>query len=133
MVIVYRFDRFARSTRFLVNTLEEFRILGVQFVSVHESIDTATPIGKFAFNIFAAIAEFERELIRQRVRSGVAHARSRGVRLGRPPVPLDVVRIESMRKSGASWRKIGTALGVSHVQARRALQDAVTKSSEIDP
>ena len=88
VVIVYRFDRFARSTQQLVNALEEFKALGVQFISVHEAIDTTTPMGKFAFTVFAAIAEFEREIIRERVKSGVAHARARGMRLGRPTVDV---------------------------------------------
>ena len=89
VVMVYRFDRFARSTQHLVNALSEFQALGVQFVSVHESIDTTTPMGKFAFTVFAAIAEFERELIRERVKSGVAHARAKGMRLGRPRADVD--------------------------------------------
>ena len=63
-VIVYRFDRLSRSLRQLVNSLEEFRVLGIDFVSLHESVDTSTPNGRLVFGIFAAIAEFERELIR---------------------------------------------------------------------
>ena len=69
-VVVYRYDRFARSLRQLVNALEEFRSLGIDFVSLHEGVDTSTPNGRLVFGIFASIAEFERELIRERVRSG---------------------------------------------------------------
>jgi DNA invertase Pin-like site-specific DNA recombinase len=76
-VIVYRYDRFARSLRQLVNALEEFRSLGIEFISLHEGVDTSTPNGRLVFGIFASIAEFERELIRDRVRSGIAAARSR--------------------------------------------------------
>src|SRR5438477_1658855 len=83
-VIVYRYDRFARSLRQLVNALEEFRSLGIDFVSLHERVDTSTPNGRLIFGIFATIAEFERELIRDRVRSGIASARAKGKRLGRP-------------------------------------------------
>ena len=68
-VVVYRYDRFARSLRQLVNALEEFRTLGVDFISLHEGVDTSTPNGRLVFGIFASIAEFERELIRERVRS----------------------------------------------------------------
>lgn len=130
MVMVYRFDRFARSTQHLVNALNEFNALGVQFISVHEAIDTNTPMGKFAFHVFAAIAEFEREIIRERVKSGVAHARSQGIRLGRPRVDVDVEKIGLLRAQGLSWREIGKRVGVSHSQAVRAWQQAVTKSSE---
>ena len=83
-VVVYRYDRFARSLAQLVNALGEFDALGIQFVSLHERVDTSTPNGRLVFGIFASIAEFERELIRDRVRSGIAAARARGTRLGRP-------------------------------------------------
>jgi DNA invertase Pin-like site-specific DNA recombinase len=68
-VLVYRFDRFARSMRHLVTALDEFRSLGIDFVSLHEGIDTSTPNGRLIFGIFASIAEFEKELIRDRVKS----------------------------------------------------------------
>jgi DNA invertase Pin-like site-specific DNA recombinase len=73
-VVVYRYDRFARSLCQLVNALEEFRAMGIEFVSLHEGVDTSTPNGRLVFGIFASIAEFERELIRSRVRSGLASA-----------------------------------------------------------
>lgn len=82
-MLVYRYDRFARSLRQLVNALEEFRSLGVEFISLHEGVDTSTPNGRLVFGIFASIAEFERELIRDRVKSGMAAARLRGKRPGR--------------------------------------------------
>ena len=77
-VVVYRYDRFARSLRQLVNALEEFRALGIDFISLHEGVDTSTPNGRLVFGIFASIAEFERELIRDRVRSGLAAAKAKG-------------------------------------------------------
>src|SRR5580700_5172551 len=80
-VVVYRYDRFARSLRQLVNALCEFNELGIQFISLHEGVDTSTANGRLVFGIFASIAEFERELIRERVRSGIAVARARGKRL----------------------------------------------------
>src|SRR6266851_4968090 len=81
-VVVYRYDRFARSLRQLVNALEDFRSLGIDFISLHEGVDTSTPNGRLVFGIFASIAEFERELIRDRVRSGLAAAKAKGKRLG---------------------------------------------------
>jgi DNA invertase Pin-like site-specific DNA recombinase len=112
-VVVYRYDRFARSLRQLVNALEEFRSLGIEFISLHEGVDTSTPNGRLVFGIFASIAEFERELIRDRVKSGIAAARSKGKRLGRPRVSLDLARIASLRASGRSWPQIAKALGLS--------------------
>jgi DNA invertase Pin-like site-specific DNA recombinase len=120
-VVVYRYDRFARSLRQLVNALGEFDALGIHFVSLHEGVDTSTPNGRLVFGIFASIAEFERELIRSRVRSGLAAARARGKRLGRPRVPVDAQRISSLRKSGASWAAICRATGLSKGTAQRAL------------
>lgn len=85
-VIVYRYDRFARSLRQLVNALSEFNSLGIDFISLHEGVDTTTPNGRLVFGIFASISEFERELIGQRIRSGLDAARARGQRLGRVKV-----------------------------------------------
>ena len=120
-VVVYRYDRFARSLRQLVNALEEFRALGIDFISLHEGVDTSTPNGRLVFGIFASIAEFERELIRDRVRSGLAHAKSRGVRLGRPRRVVDSERIARLRAQGLSWAKITKATGVTRGTAQRAV------------
>src|SRR5690242_21823942 len=111
-VVVYRYDRFARSVRQLVNALEEFRSLGIDFVSLHEGVDTSTPNGRLVFGIFASIAEFERELIRDRVRSGLAAAKARGKKLGRPRVSPDASKIASLREAGRSWPQIAKQLGV---------------------
>jgi DNA invertase Pin-like site-specific DNA recombinase len=111
-VVVYRYDRFARSLRQLVNALEEFRALGIDFVSLHEGVDTSTPNGRLVFGIFASIAEFERELIRDRVRSGLAAAKAKGKRLGRPRVVVDAPRIVTLRRTGASWAEISVQLGI---------------------
>src|SRR5205085_7584896 len=119
-VVVYRYDRFARSLRQLVNALEEFRALGIDFISLHEGVDTSTPNGRLVFGIFASIAEFERELIRDRVRSGLASARSKGKRLGRPRADVNGAQIQRVRGSGASWRTVAGQLGISVRTARRA-------------
>lgn len=120
-VLVYRYDRFARSLRQLVNTLGEFEALGIHFISLHEGVDTSTPNGRLVFGIFASIAEFERELIRSRVRSGLAAARAKGKRLGRPRVIVDnPQKISALRKNGASWATICRQTGLSKGTAQRA-------------
>lgn len=119
-VVVYRYDRFARSLRQLVNALEEFRSLGIEFISLHEGVDTSTPNGRLEFGIFASIAEFERELIRDRVKSGIAAARSKGKILGRPRVNVDAAKIAALRASGASWNTITRQLGLSAGTVKRA-------------
>jgi DNA invertase Pin-like site-specific DNA recombinase len=120
-IVVYRYDRFARSLPQLVNALYEFRALGIDFVSLHEGVDTSTPNGRLIFGIFASIAEFERELIRDRVRSGLAHARAKGKRLGRPRVYADGHKIAELRALGSSWAEVCTALNLSKGTAQRAL------------
>jgi len=112
-VVVYRYDRFARSLRQLVNALAEFDALGIHFISLHEGVDTSTPNGRLVFGIFASIAEFERELIRDRVKSGIAAARSKGKKLGRPRVSVDAAKIAALRASGLSWPKIAAKIGAS--------------------
>jgi DNA invertase Pin-like site-specific DNA recombinase len=112
-VLVYRYDRFARSLRQLVNALCEFDALGIHFVSLHEGVDTSTPNGRLVFGIFASIAEFERELIRSRVRSGIAAARARGKRIGRPRVVVTDSQINALIGQGHSMMAIGKKLGIS--------------------
>lgn len=130
VVVVYRFDRFARSTKHLVDALEEFQGLGIQFVSLHENVDTTTAQGKLLFHIFAAIAEFERELTRERVRSGLANARAKGIKLGRPRsdarILANVEKIRALRASGETWEAVARQVGVSVASARRALREAVS-------
>lgn len=120
-VVVYRYDRFARSLRQLVNALEEFRGLGIDFVSLHEGVDTSTPNGRLVFGIFATIAEFERELIRDRVRSGIASARAKGKRLGRPRADFDVSRAQKLRSEGRSWRQIAQQMDVPVATLHRTI------------
>ena len=131
--MVYRFDRFARSTRHLVNALDEFRALGVQFISVHEAIDTTTPMGRLAFQIFAAIAEFERELIRERVRSGMAEAKAKGKHVGRPSRNLEQATIRQMRALGATWQAVAEALGVGESTCRKFMARQAEKGCAKPP
>lgn len=85
-VVVWKFDRFARSVSHLLRALETFRALGIEFVSLSEQVDTSTPIGKMVFTVLGAVAELERSLIVERVRAGMRNARAMGKRIGRPPL-----------------------------------------------
>jgi DNA invertase Pin-like site-specific DNA recombinase len=126
-VVVYRFDRFARSTRHLVNALAEFNALGIQFISMHEGIDTTTPNGRLVFGIFASIAEFERDLIRERVRSGIANRKAKGLRVGRKPVALDAAKVAGLRAQGLSIREIATELKCSRSLVHRTVSKTLPK------
>jgi DNA invertase Pin-like site-specific DNA recombinase len=122
VVVVWRFDRFARSVSHLLRALETFNALGIDFVSLCEQINTDTPTGKLVFTILGAVSEGERNLIAERVRAGLRNARAKGKTLGRPKKDVDVARIEAMRASGNSWRQIAKKLGLSvgtvHAAAR---------------
>jgi DNA invertase Pin-like site-specific DNA recombinase len=112
VVAVWRFDRFARSTSHLLRALEEFAALGIDFVSLQESIDTSTPMGKMVFTILASVAELERSTIRERVMAGQRAAKKRGVRFGRPTVDVDAALVGKLRSKGLSWRDISAQVGV---------------------
>ncbi len=127
-VLVWRFDRFARSTRHLLLALEEFRTLGVGFISYQENIETTTPLGQALFVIIAAIAELERGLICERVSAGIRTARAIGKRLGRPHRFVDVDRIVEMQASGMSLRQIAASLGCGYGTVRERLQASERKT-----
>lgn len=113
VVVCWRFDRFSRSVSHLCRALETFNALDIQFVSLCEQVDTNTPTGKLVFTILGAVAEGERNLIAERVRSGLRNARAKGKRLGRPTKPVDVAQISSLRASGHSWRTIAGMMKLS--------------------
>src|SRR5277367_6132263 len=119
-VVVWKFDRFARSVSHLLRALETFNALSVAFVSLSEQMDTSTPTGKMVFTVLGAVAELERSLIAGRVRAGLRNARAKGKRLGRPRVAVDAARIGRLRAYGRSWREITAELGVSKGSAQRA-------------
>jgi DNA invertase Pin-like site-specific DNA recombinase len=131
-VIVWKFDRFARSVSHLLRALETFRAQGVEFVSLSEQVDTSTPTGKMVFTVLGAVAELERSLIVERVRAGIKNARAKGKRLGRPRKIRNADQINQLRANGASWRAVGIALGVSPSTAFCASTRAskLTKSLE---
>jgi DNA invertase Pin-like site-specific DNA recombinase len=121
-VVVFRFDRFARSVSHLARALDEFRALGIEFVSLHEAVDTSTPMGRAMFHIAGAFAELEREIIRERVRAGLQNARRRGKRLGRRRVLVNVQEVFRMASEGRSGRAIAKVTGVSEATIRRVFQ-----------
>jgi DNA invertase Pin-like site-specific DNA recombinase len=121
VVVVTAFDRFARSTRHLVNALDEMQHVGVQFVSLREAIDTGSPLGRAMFVIVGAIAELERSLIVERIHSGLRRARAHGKRLGRPEVVVDVAKARAVIARTGSVRAAARALGCAPSTVRRAL------------
>jgi DNA invertase Pin-like site-specific DNA recombinase len=120
VVAVWKFDRLARSVSHLLRALDTFRVLGSEFVSLSESLDTATPARRMEFTVLGAVAELERSLIAERVRAGLRNARAKGKRLGRPRLVVDSTRIAVLRSQGLSWEKIGEVVGVGEGTIRRS-------------
>jgi len=123
VVVVWKFDRFARSVSHLLRALEAFQALGIEFVSLTEGIDTSTPAGKMVFTVLGAVAELERSLIAERVKAGLRNAKAKGKKLGRPRTVVDAARIAKLRANGASWRDVCEQTGLSKGTAQRALQN----------
>ena len=121
VVLVWKFDRLARSTTHLLETLSLFQRYGTDFVSTTEAVDTSTPTGKMVFVFLGAISEFERALITERVRCGLERAKSQGVRLGRPRVGFDVNEAVRLKHEGRSWSQLAKQLGVSSATLRRMI------------
>jgi DNA invertase Pin-like site-specific DNA recombinase len=132
-VLVWKFDRFARSVSHLLRALETFQALGVHFISLSESLDTSTPAGKMVFTVLGAVAELERSLIVERVKAGLRNARAKGKRLGRPRVTVDTRRIAMLRKGGASWATVCRETGLSKGTAQRALHGLPKNPANIAP
>jgi putative DNA-invertase from lambdoid prophage Rac len=122
-VIVWKIDRFGRSLRHLVNTLADLEALGVAFISLRDSLDFSTPSGKLQFHVLAAVAQFERELIRERVSAGMKIAKKRGVHCGRPRREVDVAKVRKMRDAGATWENVAAALKVPRTVCQRSVMD----------
>jgi len=121
-VVVWKFDRFARSVSHLLRALETFKALGIEFVSLSEQVDTSTPAGKMVFTVLGAVAELERSLIGERVRAGLRNARAKGKKLGRPRVKVDAARVAALRAQGLAWARIAQQLGVGEGTVYRAAQ-----------
>jgi DNA invertase Pin-like site-specific DNA recombinase len=120
IVVVWKFDRFARSLKHLITALDDFRARGIDFLSACDAVDTSTPTGRFTFSVIAAVAELERDVIRERTRAGIAAARRRGVRVGRPRVEVDVDAARRLLATGGSVRSVARTLRVGASTLARA-------------
>lgn len=122
VVLVWRLDRWGRSVADLVSTLQELTELGVGFVSLTEALDFTTPAGRAMAGLLAVFAAFERDILRERVRAGLDHARSLGKRLGRPPLPAAVAGdARRLARTGTSKSEIARQLGIGRTSVRRLL------------
>jgi DNA invertase Pin-like site-specific DNA recombinase len=128
VVACVKLDRLARSVHHLVAMVREFEALSVDLIVLDQAIDTTTPSGRLLFHVLAAISEFEKDLIRDRVLAGLRRAKAQGVRLGRPRVAVDLGRAVTMRNEGKSMRAVARALGVSAMAVSRALADLSTRN-----
>ena len=130
-VVVWKFDRFARSVSHLLRALETFKAQGIEFVSFSEQLDTSTPAGKLVFTVLGAVAELERSLIVERVKAGLRNAKAKGKRLGRPHIVVDVRKVAVLREQGRSWPQIAEQLGVGVGTAYRAYQE-LSKNLDVE-
>lgn len=122
LLVVWKLDRLSRSLKDLINTLDELGSLGIDFVSYDNNLDTSTPTGKLVFQIVGAVAEFEKDIIKERVIAGLANARRKGKRLGRPPVAEELYnKAKELRREGLSFRKIGRELGIDEGTIRKRM------------
>jgi DNA invertase Pin-like site-specific DNA recombinase len=127
VLIVWKLDRLSRSLKDLINTLDELGSCGVDFVSYDNNLDTSTPTGKLVFQIVGAVAEFEKDIIRERVIAGLANAKAKGKQLGRPPLPLNILnKAKELKATGHSFRYIEKKLGVGEGSIRKQFQKKKT-------
>jgi DNA invertase Pin-like site-specific DNA recombinase len=134
VLLVWRYDRFARSMQELVNALEEFRTLGIDFISYRENADTTTAQGKLIFGIMASLAEFERALIAERVRAGMARAKAQGKHVGRPRIPTQTeAAIRRDLLAGRSLRSTIKAHEVGSKTVQRIKAELVRQSTRAAP
>ena len=127
-IVVWRLDRWERSVVDLVNTLHELHALGVGFISLHEALDFTTPTGRAMAGLLAIFAQFEREILRERVKAGIAQARRHGKRHGRPPsVAHRAPDVQRLATAGLSQSAIARQLGLSRTSVRRFLRPSLTQ------
>jgi DNA invertase Pin-like site-specific DNA recombinase len=113
MILVWKLDRWARSLRWLINSLAELEHLGVAFVSYRDNIDLSTPAGRLMVQILGAMGEFEKSLIQERVVAGLRNARAKGKKLGRPKRHIDLSQVEKLRaRPGATWQSVARELNI---------------------
>jgi len=124
-IVVWRLDRWGRSLADLISTLQELQLLGVGFISLSEALDLTTPVGRAMAGLLAIFAEFEREILRERVKAGIAQARRRGTRHGRPSIVGHYVEeVQRLAATGLSKSAIARQVGLSRASVRRCLEVA---------
>jgi DNA invertase Pin-like site-specific DNA recombinase len=112
-VIVWKFDRFARSTSHLLKSLEHFRALNIEFVSLTEGVDTSTAVGKLVFTILAGVAELERSVTVERIKAGLRNAKAKGHLPGPKRYDVDMEAVKQRMAAGESQRKIAISMDIS--------------------
>ena len=123
LVLTTKIDRVARSTPNLYTLLSKLEGRGIKFECTDQDISTNTPTGKLLLAVLAGVAEFERDLIRERTKAGLARARAQGKQLGTPMKVFDVAQVLALRGQGKSLREIGKAMGVSHQTIKNRLRN----------
>ena len=125
-IVVWKLDRLGRSLKHLVTTIEDMAAYGVIFVALRDNLDLSTPTGRLRMHVIGAMVEFERDFIKERVSAGVAAARKRGVRLGRPHTYVSADKVKALRDTGMPWRQVAKKLKVGTGTAVRAFQQVTS-------
>jgi DNA invertase Pin-like site-specific DNA recombinase len=133
LVLCVKVDRLGRSVPNLYGILSALDARGVMFECTDQAISTNTPTGKLLLSVLAGVAEFERELIRDRTKAGLARARAQGKRLGRPRKCIDMRRAHELKTQGLGYRKIARLLGISHQTLFLRLKNEGVKGSKESP
>jgi DNA invertase Pin-like site-specific DNA recombinase len=121
ILLIWKLDRLSRSLRHLLATVEELRSRNCDLISLNDNLDTSSPTGRFTFAVIGAVAELERDVIRERTRAGIAAAKRRGVRVGRPRVEVDVDAARRLLATGGSVRSVAKTLKIGASTLARAL------------
>ena len=132
-ILVWKLDRWGRSVANLVRSLQELRALGVRWIAITQGIDTdvTSPVGMLLMHILSSVAEFERALIQERIKAGLAAARARGVHCGRPRKIVDRVRVADLLAAGVSMRGVARQLGISLGKVQRTVSATVPKPRQM--
>ncbi len=130
VVLCWKFDRYARSLKHLVDSLYEFKALDIDFVSLTEGIDTTTPVGMAMFGVIGAMSQLERDLIRERVQAGMRRAREKGKAIGRPMKHLDLTEVKRLRDEGHNITEISKILNVSRASLYRNGNGCLKRGAE---
>ena len=131
VVLVAAFDRIARNVRHFLDVLDELNHIGIQFISLRENIDTGGPLGRAMLTIIGAIAELERSLIVERVKSGMRRAKLEGRRIGRAPLNIDREQVVEDRRSGMSLTKVANKHRISRASVCRLVREAGANSTQV--